>query len=479
MRKYRASSMRRAGTSSTWPPELPIRASLFTLADEEHVLLLLVSSHRQRRLVYRRADAGPGYGVRGPPRRASAGLGPAAGAVRGLCPLWQHDLLGDGGGAGDGGVLAGQIEYWRQTLAGLPEELALPYDRPRPAWCRPSGAARVRWELADPDVHAALARLARDHQVSIFMVLHAGLAALLSRMGAGPDIPLGAAIAGRTDEAVHDLVGFFVNTLVLRADVSGDPGFGVLVGRVREAVLAGQARQDVPFERLVEVLNPVRSAARHPLFQVMIADQDVGAADWRLPGLQIEAEQVPDLAAKFDLTLGFQQDHGAGGAPGGIGAFLEYDTDLFDESTVRALAGRLAALLRQAAVDPGLRVSEFELLTAGERRLLAQWNDTVREVPETTMPELFRQRAERTPDAPAVIFMRRPRLTYAELNARANQLARYLIGLGARARWRTGRHRRAPLGCDDHRGPGRAQVGRGVPAGRPGVPGGPDRVHAG
>ena len=249
-------------------------------------------------------------------------------------------------------------------------------------------------------------------------------------MGAGPDIPLGAPAAGRTDEAVHALVGFFVNTLVLRGDVSGDPGFGVLVGRVREAVLAGQARQDVPFERLVEVLNPARSAARHPLFQVMIADQDVGAARWELPGLAARPEPVPGLAAKFDLTLGYQQDHGPGGAPRGIGASFEYAADLFDEPTVRALAGRLTVLLRQAAADPGLPLSRIDLLTPAERHQLARWNDTTRPVPPVTLAELLAAQAERTPDAPAVIYAG-SEVTYAELDARAARLARYLAGLGA------------------------------------------------
>ncbi|HEV3294386.1 MAG TPA: amino acid adenylation domain-containing protein, partial [Streptosporangiaceae bacterium] len=305
----------------------------------------------------------------------------------------------------------------------------MPFDRPRPAEPSQRGGV-VRWQLADAGLHATLAELAREHQATVFMVLHAGLAALLSRMGAGTDIALGAPAAGRTDESMHDLVGFFVNTLVLRADLSGDPGFGEVLDRVRETVLAAQARQDVPFEHLVEVLNPARSPSRHPLFQVMIADEDVGAVDWRLPGLHVEAEPVPDVAAKFDLTLGFRQDRDASGAPAGISASFDYAEDLFDRATVQALASRLTRLLRQAAQDRGRRVSELELLTAAEQQALAGWNDTARSVPGVTLPELFGEQVARTPDATAVIYDG-TQLTYAELNARANQLARYLVSLGA------------------------------------------------
>ncbi len=230
---------------------------------------------------------------------------------------------------------------------------------------------------------------------------------------------------------MHDLVGFFVNTLVLRADLSGDPGFGELVGRVREMVLSAQARQDVPFERLVEVLNPARSPSRHPLFQVMLADEDVGAADWQLPGLHIEAEPVPAGAAKFDLTLAFRQDRDAGGAAAGISASFEYAEDLFDPATIEALAARLTRLLAQAAAAPGRPLSALDVLTPAERRaLLHDWNDTARDIPAATVPELFQAQVARTPDAPAVIC-EGAELTYSELDARASRLARYLVSLGA------------------------------------------------
>ena len=314
--------------------ELPIRAWLFTLSPEEHVLLLLchhIASDGWSMQVLM-SDIAAAYAARRDGRAPEFAPLPVQYADY---TLWQRDLLG--GDGEDGGVLAGQVEYWRQALAGLPEELALPFDRPRPA--RPSRrGGQVRWQLADPALHDALADLARQHQATVFMTLHAGLAVLLSRMGAGTDVPLGAPAAGRTDEAVHDLVGFFVNTLVLRADLSGDPSFAELLGRVRETVLAAQARQDVPFERLVEVLNPARSPSRHPLFQVMIGDEGIAAVDWQLPGLRITAEPVPDVAAKFDLTLGFRQDHDGDGGLAGISAFLEYALDLFDQATVRDLA---------------------------------------------------------------------------------------------------------------------------------------------
>ena len=408
--------------------ELPVRAWLFSLADDEHVLVLVchhIASDGWSMQVLM-TDLGTAYATR---RDGRAPDWPDLPVQYADYALWQRDLLGRD--AADGGVLAAQIEYWRQALAGLPDELALPFDRPRPAEPSQRGGV-VRWQLADAGLHGVLVELAREHQATIFMVLHAGLAALLSRMGAGTDIALGAPAAGRTDESMHDLVGFFVNTLVLRADLSVDPGFGVLLDGVRETVLAAQARQDVPFEHLVEVLNPIRSPSKHPLFQVMIADEDVGAVDWRLPGLRIEAEPVPDVAAKFDLTLGFRQDQDASGAPAGIGAFLEYPADLFDRATVEALAGRLTGLLRQAAQDPGRRVSELELLTAAERQALAGWNDTARSVPGATLPELFQEQAARTPGATAVICDG-TRLSYAELNERANRLARYLVSLGAGA----------------------------------------------
>src|SRR5581483_2742133 len=211
---------------------------------------------------------------------------------------------------------------------------------------------------------------------------------------------------------------------------SGDPSFGELIERSREIVLAAQANQDVPFERLVEMLNPARSPARHPLFQVMIADEDIIDIDWRLPGLRASPEPVPAAAAKFDLTLAFQQHHDDHGAPAGISARFEYAADLFDEATVRALGARLTRLLGQCGRDPARRLSTFDIITVAERREISAWNDTAHAIPGTTFPELFAKQAARTPDASAIIF-ENEHITYADLNKRANRLARLLIARGA------------------------------------------------
>ncbi|HXL96104.1 MAG TPA: amino acid adenylation domain-containing protein, partial [Streptosporangiaceae bacterium] len=405
---------------------LPVRAWIFTLPEHQHMLVLathhIASDGWSMQVLM--ADLAAAYTARLDGRAPGWADLPVQYADY---TLWQRDLLGSG--HDDTGILAAQIGYWTTALAGLPEELALPADRPRPA--QPSQRrGEVRWELADPDLHQALDTLAREHQASVFMVMAAGLAALLSRMGAGTDIPLGAAVAGRTDEALDDLVGFFVNTLVLRTDLAGDPAFAVLLDRARDVVLAAQARQDVPFERLVEILNPARSPARHPLFQVMLADQDTGTTSWHLPGLTTHDHPVPVMAVKFDLTLGFAQNHEPDGTLAGISTFFAYAQDLFDHGTIEALAARLTRLLRQAAATPNRPVSSLEILTTAERQRLTRWNDTARQVPDATMPELFERQATRIPDAMAVIGGGM-RLSYRELNARANQLARHLITLGA------------------------------------------------
>ncbi|MGX9891615.1 non-ribosomal peptide synthetase, partial [Streptomyces sp. NPDC002276] len=305
----------------------------------------------------------------------------------------------------------------------------MPVDFPRPAVASHEGASV---ELRVPaGVHARLVELSRACGASVFMTVQAALAVLLSKMGAGHDIPLGTPIAGRTDDALDDLVGFFVNTLVLRTDVSGDPTFRQVVERVREADLAAFAHQDVPFERLVEVLNPARSMARHPLFQVMLAFHNNAQPDLDLPGVHAQAEPAGDVAARFDLSFSLGELRDENGGPAGLEGQVDYRTDLFSEETVRGLVDRLVRVLETVSADPDTAVRSVSVLGAEERqRVLVDWNDTGREVPDLTLPELFEAQVVRTPDALAVVSGG-VELTYAELNVRANCLARYLVGCGA------------------------------------------------
>ncbi|MFD6613444.1 AMP-binding protein, partial [Micromonospora chalcea] len=326
---------------------------------------------------------------------------------------------------------------WKEALAGLPDRLELPADRPLPAVASHRGG-RVPLTVPAP-LHLGVAELARDSRTSVFMVLQAALAGLLTRLGAGEDVPIGSTIAGRTDAAVENLVGFFVNTLVLRTDTGGDPAFRELLSRVRERDLAAYAHQDVPFERLVEAVNPDRATSHHPLFQVMLTfdttQQDALGELNRLPGITTSLLPVHTGLSRFDLVFGFDERRDAAGGQAGLDLAVEFSTELFDAGTARTLTERLLRLLTQVAADPGVRLGDLDVLLPGERHdLLVAANrpgtEPTSPPPVTaTLPELFERQAARHPDRTALTF-EGTSLSYAELNARANRLARLLTARG-------------------------------------------------
>ncbi|MFG3283165.1 amino acid adenylation domain-containing protein [Streptomyces sp. NPDC048111] len=412
-----------AGRGFDLTSQTPLRAFLHRTADDEHVLLLMLHHIAADgwSLAPLARDLSRAYGV-----RCGGGVGEWGGLPVQYADfaVWQRELLGDESDASS--VVARQVGFWRERLAGLPGELVLPFDRVRPSVMSHRGGV-VPFRVGSV-AHRGLVRLARESGASLFMVLQAGLAALLSRLGAGVDVPLGSPVAGRLDAALDDLVGCFTNTLVLRTDVSGDPSFRVLVGRARETALAAYAHQDVPFERLVEVLDPERSMGRNPLFQVMLILQNNERPELRLTGLRAEPQDIRTDAAKLDLTFNVLEDESPGG---GLDGFVEYSADVFDEATVVSMAERLVRLLEQVAEEPELTVGAIEMLSADERhRALVEWNDTARPLPDTTLPREFQRQAARTPDALAVLAGDTA-LSYRELNERSNRLARELIARGA------------------------------------------------
>ncbi len=404
--------------------ELPLRAHVFEVSEDEHVLLLVLhhiaGDQWSDGPLWR--DLATAYEAR---REGQAPAWAPLPVQYADYALWHREALGDPDAPDS--RQSRQLSYWQDTLAGLPDELALPTDRPRPLESSHRGGA-VDLTL-DAQRTRELRALARRHGVSMFMVTQAAVAALLHRLGAGDDIPLGAPISGRGDEHLEDLVGFFVNTLVLRTDLTGDPTFADLLARVRDTDLAAYEHQDLPFERLVEAINPARSLARHPLFQVMVVHLDDEGATPALPGLTARREEIGQQGAKFDLSFDFVER-----GEDGMRCWIEYSADLFGESTAELLAQRLELLLAaQIATDPDRRIGTLDILRDDERALvLTDWNDTARTVPDLTLPELFRAQVARTPDATAVVF-EDAALTYAELDLRVERLARALAARGTQA----------------------------------------------
>ena len=394
--------------------EPPVRAELYRLAPDTHVLLLVIhhiATDEWSNGVLAR-DLRTAYEAR----------------LRGTSPDWPPLTARYADHAVRQRELATEenLAYWREALAGLPDELDLPADRPRPTVGSYRGGS-VPLHL-DAGLHQGLLELARTARVSPFMVLQAGLAALLTRLGAGTDIPIGTPIAGRGDPAYDDVVGYFVNSLVLRTDTGGDPAFSELLRRVRDRDLAAYAHQDTPFEQLVEDLAPPRSLARNPLFQTMLTllPADV---PWELPGLDITHEPISTGASPVDLAFTLWQRQDAEGRPAGLSGALDYSADLFDAPTATALAERLVRLLAHVVADPGSRCGQVDVLTPSERRSLAAWNDTARPVPEASLGGLVTAQAVRSGDAVAVVF-EDSSWTYAELDAAANRVAHRLIEAG-------------------------------------------------
>ncbi|NMO18674.1 non-ribosomal peptide synthase/polyketide synthase, partial [Pyxidicoccus fallax] len=329
--------------------------------------------------------------------------------------VWQREWL-------EGAVLDAQLAYWKQQLHGAPRALELPTDKPRPAVQTFGGESfDLQWPR---ELWESVSVLAHGEGATPFMVLLAAFQTVLSRYSGQDDVCVGSPIANRTRAETEGLIGFFVNTLVLRAKLGGNPTFRQLVAQAREVTLGAYAHQDVPFERLVEVLKPERDLSRSPLFQVMFILQNTPKTELRLPELTLSSMDAESRTSKFDFSVVMSEQ------PHGLSVTVMYNRDLYERDTMSRLVGHLRVLLEAAVRAPDTRLADLPLVgDVEQRRLLVEWNDTRVTFPPATIHALFEAQVERTPDAEAVVA-EDSRLSYRELNRRANQLAHHLRGLG-------------------------------------------------
>ncbi|WP_306362423.1 non-ribosomal peptide synthetase [Nocardia sp. CC227C] len=411
-----------AGTGFDLTREAPVRAGLFRVPTA-HVVVLVVHhiSADGASMAPLATDLVTAYLSRR--SGADAALPPPRVQYADYA-LWQRDLLG---AESDPHSLASrQLGYWSERLAGIPDVLELPADRPRPAV--QSMRSRDLPFTLDTDTHTALAALAATTETSLFMVAHAALAVLLARLAGTSDVVIGTAVAGRGEEALDDLVGMFVNTVALRTRVDADRGFREFLTGVRDTDLDAFTHADVPFERLVQVLDPARSTAHAPVFQVSLSVQNFTAPELEFPGLTVTVEPVDRDSSQFDLTVDLRE-RTTQGAPAGIDATLTYATDLFDAATAALLVSRWRRVLAAIVADPDIRLSDIDLLDDTERAALVPVRGP-RTTGTSSLARILVETAAAHPDRPAVVADGRT-LTYAELHTAADALAARLAAGGA------------------------------------------------
>nr|WP_232836296.1 non-ribosomal peptide synthetase [Mycolicibacterium smegmatis] len=418
--------------------QIPLRTTLFHINDDEYVLVGVV--HHIAADGWSIAplvrDLGMAYDAR------CAGRGPnwAPLPVQYVdYALWQREQFGELDDADS--PLATQLAYWRDALDGLPERLQLPTDRPYPPAADQRGSrVSVDWPVV---LQQQIRETARQHNATSFMVIQTALAVLLSRLSGSSDVAVGFPVAGRTDPALDELIGFFVNTLVLRTDLTGDPTITDLISQVRQRSLAAYDHQDVPFEVVVEHLNPARSLTHHPLFQVMLSWQnlpghgsDQPATGLALGDLQVTQVPIDTHTARVDLSFSLAERFTDSGGPAGIGGAVEFRTDVFDSATIRTLVERLERVLVAMTTDSEQRLSSLDVLDGGEHARLDELGNraalfTLDPMPKT-VPELIAGHAVRTPRDIAIRDSGHS-LTYRELDEAANRLAHLLAADGVRA----------------------------------------------